>query len=298
MTRSSFFAFCSIFGAFFACSSVESTLEPADSGGAVADSGGPTTIEGGKAAGGNAGNGGGGAAGMGAGPSGAGGVATGGSAGRAGAAGSGGSNATGGAGSGGASGAGTAGRAPDGGTQDARSDAGARDGGGGAPSDANGGASDAHGDTDAGATSCPFASGLNVAWVKFANDVPNPDIPAFNTIFKNTYDAGGRVIRWWFHTNGSVTPGYDASGNALPIPPSHIEGVKSILNAASANKVKLIICLWSFDMLQANAGPAHTNNALLLENDAHRQAYIDNYLTPLVSAVKDTPGLHSWDIFN
>ena len=26
--------------------------------------------------------------------------------------------------------------------------------------------------------------------------------------FKNTYAAGGRVIRWWFHTNGTVTPGY------------------------------------------------------------------------------------------
>jgi hypothetical protein len=36
----------------------------------------------------------------------------------------------------------------------------------------------------------------------------------------------------------------------------------------------------------------------LLENDAHRQAYIDNYLTPLVNAVKDTPGLYAWDIFN
>jgi hypothetical protein len=145
---------------------------------------------------------------------------------------------------------------------------------------------------------CPFASGHNIAWVKFANDVPNPDIAAFNTIFKNTYDAGGRVIRWWLHTNGSVTPGYDASGNALPIPPSHIDGVKNILNAANANKVKLVICLWSFDMLQANAGDAHTNNALLLENDAHRQAYIDNYLTPLVNAVKGTPGLYAWDIFN
>ena len=56
--------------------------------------------------------------------------------------------------------------------------------------------------------------------------------------------------------------------------------------------------LWSFDMLQANAGPAHTSNSLLLENDAHRQAYLDNYLTPLVKAVKDTPGLYGWDIFN
>ena len=298
MTRSSFFVFCSAFGAFLSCSSVESTPEPVDSGGATADSDRPTT-EGGKATGGRAGDdGGGGASGTGTGQSGAGGVATGGSAGGGGASGSGGSMATGGAGqggagSGGASGAGTAGRGPDGGAQDGSSDAAIKDGG-------NGGASDASDGADAGPPSsvCPFASGLNVAWVRFANDVPNPDIAAFNAIFKNTYDAGGRVIRWWFHTNGSVTPGYDASGNALPLPPSHIDGVKSILNAAAANKVKVVICLWSFDMLQANAGAAHTNNSLLLENDAYRQAYIDNYLTPLVNAVKDTPGLYAWDIFN
>jgi hypothetical protein len=39
-------------------------------------------------------------------------------------------------------------------------------------------------------------------------------------------------------------------------------------------------------------------NQLLLENDTNRQAYIDNYLTPLVNAIKGTPGLYSWEIFN
>jgi hypothetical protein len=298
MPRTCFFAFYAAIGVFLSCSSVENTLEPADSGGSAIESGGPTT-EGGKATGGNAGKaGGGGASGAGTGPSGAGGVTTGGSSGRGGASGSGGSMATGGAGSGGAgsggaSGGGSAGKAADGGAPDVSSDAGMKDGGNGSAADGSGGA-----DAVPPSSVCPFASGLNVAWVKFANDVPNPDIAAFNTIFKNTYDAGGRVVRWWFHTNGSVTPGYDASGNAPPIPPSHIDGVKSILNAASANKVKVVITLWSFDMLHTNAGDAHTNNALLLENDAHRQAYIDNYLTPLVSAVKDTPGIYAWDIFN
>jgi hypothetical protein len=51
-------------------------------------------------------------------------------------------------------------------------------------------------------------------------------------------------------------------------------------------------------MLQSNAGDAYTNNKLLLENDANRQAYIDNYLTPLVTALKGQPGLYAWEIFN
>jgi Cellulase (glycosyl hydrolase family 5) len=128
--------------------------------------------------------------------------------------------------------------------------------------------------------------------------VPNPNVATFQTLFKNTYAAGGRVVRWWFHTNGTVTPGYDSSGKAVKLPQSHIDGVKSILSAAHAAGVEINLSLWSFDMLQADAGNAHTNNQALLENDTNRQAYIDNYLTPLVNALKGTPGLYSWEIFN
>jgi Cellulase (glycosyl hydrolase family 5) len=145
---------------------------------------------------------------------------------------------------------------------------------------------------------CAFASGLNVAWVQFAGDIPNPNLATFNTIFKNTHDAGGRVVRWWFHTNGTVTPGYDASGLTVKIPQTHIDGIKSILAAAQANGVAIDLSLWSFDMLQANALDAYVNNQKLLEVDANRQAYIDNYLTPLVKALKGLPGLYSYEIFN
>ncbi|MDP9036713.1 MAG: cellulase family glycosylhydrolase [Myxococcota bacterium] len=152
---------------------------------------------------------------------------------------------------------------------------------------------------DGGArTGCRFASGLNVAWVNFASDVPNPNMAAFNTIFANTRKAGGRVIRWWFHTNGTVTPGYDANGMVQKITPSHIAGVTAILNAAHAAGVWIDLSLWSFDMLQANAGNAHVNNQALLTIDANRQSYIDNYLTPLVLALKGNPGLYAYEVFN
>src|SRR5580700_8876464 len=169
----------------------------------------------------------------------------------------------------------------------------------GTPSDASG----ADGST---AAVCNFASGLNIAWVNFANDVPNPDIATFTTIFTATAAAGGRVIRWWFHTNGTVTPGYQTTGAqagmAQNIPQSHIDGVKAILAAAAAQGVAVNISLWSFDMLQGSSegisATTTTNNMNLLQVDANRQAYITNYLTPLVTALKGTPGLYSYEIFN
>ena len=196
-----------------------------------------------------------------------------------GAPGTGGVSATGGAGQGGGS---------------SMSMTGGKGGGGGAGSGGNAGAGSS-------GRVCTFASGLNVAWVNFAGDVPNPNLAAFRTLFQNTFAAGGRIVRWWFHTNGTVTPGYDGSGRALPISQATITGIKSILAAANTAGVSINLSLWSFDMLQGgeNISTAlRTNNQNLLTVDASRQAYIDNVLTPLVTALKGTPGLYSYEIFN
>jgi Cellulase (glycosyl hydrolase family 5) len=148
---------------------------------------------------------------------------------------------------------------------------------------------------DGGPCRPAFASGVNVAWISFAHDVPNPELAAFKTLFQNTHAAGGRVVRWWFHTDGSSTPGYDATGLARSISPSQIADVKNILDTARAAGMLVTISLWSFDMLKG--GPI-ANNTLLLTNDTNRQAYIDNVLTPLATALKGYPGLYSWETFN
>ena len=258
--------------------------------GASSGSGGSTS--GGVA--GSGGNGSGGAAGSGgatgSGGSGSGGkVASGGSA-SGGATGSGGSATGGIAGSGGAA----SGGAASGGVTGSGGVAGATGNGGSGPMTGSGGAAGGA----SGSPICSFASGVNVAWVQFAGDVPNPNISTFNALFKNVHDAGGRVVRWWFHTNGTVTPGYGSDGKAVPLPQSHVDGLKAILNAANMNGVAVNISLWSFDMMQDNAGASYVNNQKLLEMDEYRQAYIDNYLTPLVKALKGTPGLYSYEIFN
>jgi cellulase (glycosyl hydrolase family 5) len=144
-----------------------------------------------------------------------------------------------------------------------------------------------------------FASGVNVAWVRFAGDIPSPNLGAFQLLFQNTHAAGGRVVRWWFHTNGTRTPGYDTNGMALPISRSNIADVKSILDAAFAAGMMVTISLWSFDMLKASVPAAMlANNVSLLTVDANRQAYIDNVLTPLVTALAGHPGLYAWETFN
>jgi len=120
-------------------------------------------------------------------------------------------------------------------------------------------------------------------------------------LFKNVKAAGGSAVRWWFHTTGMTTPGYDASGKAKPISAENIADLKKILDAAKAEGVGLVISIWSFGMLdsgQTSNANVLANNKLLLENDSNRQAYIDNVLTPMVTALKGYPGLFAWEIFN
>jgi hypothetical protein len=138
---------------------------------------------------------------------------------------------------------------------------------------------------------------VNVAWINYASDIPNPDIAKFTTLFTNVYNAGGRVVRWWLHTDGSVTPGY-TNGQATPISQTDIAAVKSILDAAYAANVAVDISIWSFDMLTGGADIPIANNMNLLTNATDRQAYITNVLTPLVTALKGYHGLYSWEVFN
>jgi hypothetical protein len=148
---------------------------------------------------------------------------------------------------------------------------------------------------------CKFASGLNVAWVNFANDIPNPDLTTFKTIFTNSASVGGRVIRWWFHTNGTVTPGYDSNGMAKPLTSGALNDVVSLANAAHTAGVALNISLWSFDMLQGGENISttlRTQNQNLLTVDANRNAYVTNVLVPLVNALKGNAGVYSYEIFN
>jgi hypothetical protein len=80
-----------------------------------------------------------------------------------------------------------------------------------------------------------------------------------------------------------------------------MSGLTSVVNAAHTAGIALNISLWSFDMLQGGEDittTLRTNNQNLLTVDANRQAYIDNVLTPMVTALKGNPGVYSYEIFN
>ena len=133
------------------------------------------------------------------------------------------------------------------------------------------------------------------------NDVPNPNIDDVQDDLPATPTTrAGASIRWWFHTNGTVTPGYDSSGKAMPLQQSHNDGVKAILVAAASHGVRIVISLWSFDMLQDNADrPRTPTTSAQAARERHQPAGVHRQLP---HAAGDGPeghaGLYAYEIFN
>jgi hypothetical protein len=149
-----------------------------------------------------------------------------------------------------------------------------------------------------------FLNGANIAWRHYGNDVgPNarPDMDYFNHIFSQVRANGGNCLRLWVHIHGGNTPAWN--GNTVTGPGVNtIRDLKRILDCAWTNQVGLILCLWSFDMLQAKFNtefPGLTTRAYaILTNDTCRGDYITNALIPMVKGLKGHPAIVGWEIFN
>ncbi len=145
-----------------------------------------------------------------------------------------------------------------------------------------------------------FMSGANLAWISFAHDIGpgHTDLNTFASTLLNFHDHGGNAMRLWLHTSGANTPEF---GDAAVTGPGEgaIEDLKAILDLAWEREVGLILCLWSFNMMEKTHGDAFiARSRALLTDSAFTRSYIDNALVPMVQALKGHPGIIAWEIFN
>ena len=146
-----------------------------------------------------------------------------------------------------------------------------------------------------------FMSGSNIAWVNFAGDIGpgSTNFARFGEIFSEVHADGGNSMRFWLHTNGTVTPEFNDSGMVISPGTGAISDLKQILDSAWAHHVGLLLCLWSHDMLATSLSQTilDRNKKLLTDTTAIR-AYINNALVPMVEGVKGHPAIIAWEIFN
>jgi len=142
-----------------------------------------------------------------------------------------------------------------------------------------------------------FASGMNLAWVDFGRDLIDFEEAEFIRAFDEVSSAGGNTIRWWIHVNGSTSPRFD-DGKVCGLNAQEIPTLQRALDLAQARNIVLLLTLWSFDMLQEQAGVDLTRNKRIIEAPEYTRAYIQNALIPLVQALKDHSAMLAWEICN
>ncbi len=144
-------------------------------------------------------------------------------------------------------------------------------------------------------------SGSNIAWVNFAGDIGpgSTNFARFGEIFSEVHADGGNSMRFWLHTDGTVTPEFNSSGMVIGPGTGTISDLKQILDSAWAHKVGLLLCLWSHDMLKTSLNTTILNrNKKLLTDTSAIRAYINNALIPMVEGVRGHPAIIAWEIFN
>ena len=143
-----------------------------------------------------------------------------------------------------------------------------------------------------------FASGINLAWMKFGKDLNQFDKKKFTRALDELQDAGGNTLRWWLHLNGRYSPVWE-DNKVAGINQSDLDAIKKALDLAELRGIKISLCLWSFDMLQPNAKKRNfERNRSLLTDSAALQSYIDNALIPLVKHIGNHKAILCWEICN
>jgi uncharacterized repeat protein (TIGR02543 family) len=145
-----------------------------------------------------------------------------------------------------------------------------------------------------------FVSGMNLAWIKYANDVVSFDSGAMATDMKAVHDSGGNAMRIWLSTDGSKDPIFDANGYVSGPNSNTIANIQKMLRLAKQNNLVLILSLMSHNWMNTvNLSASEiTRNKAMLQTDAGIAAYVTNYVIPVTKAIGADPNILCWEVFN
>lgn len=146
-----------------------------------------------------------------------------------------------------------------------------------------------------------FVSGMNLAWKNFAGDVGDTPLNEsyFNTAMKQVADSGGNCMRVWLSTNGTNDPKYGSNGLVSGPGSQTINNIKKMLKIAQDNNILLMPVLLTHNWVEKSINPTIlSNNIKMLTTESGLQAYIDNYLKPVVTAIGNHPNLLCWEVYN
>ncbi len=144
-----------------------------------------------------------------------------------------------------------------------------------------------------------FLNGINLAWNQYSYDLTNFSVPYFTKALDSMSTAGCNTMRWWLFVNGTQSPKYDNYGKVIGISQEEINSMKTALDLAMARGIGVVMCLWSFNMMDLTmSSPVLQRNEFLLTNPVYTKAFINNALNPIMQQIGLHPAVVCWEVFN
>lgn len=143
-----------------------------------------------------------------------------------------------------------------------------------------------------------FLSGVNIAWIYYGWDFGNGNWANTRARYEQwlgTISAsGGNTIRIWLHVEGEETPYFDANGYVVGTDAGNnlIRDLGQLLDIAEQYNIFVVFALWNGALIRNERYRA------LIMDDARLNSFIDNSLTPMVTALSNYPALATWEIMN
>jgi len=153
-------------------------------------------------------------------------------------------------------------------------------------------------------SSSSFINGMNVAWVKFGEDIgtgkaPLEELATQFDLLAQSARGGNPVARIWLHTDGRLTPLFK-NGLVVGPGPHATEDLKSIFDLAQQKNIKLLPVLWSHDLLRTDGKSKEDlkRNKSLFTDSKVLDSYINHALKSLIQSVDGHPALFAWEVCN
>jgi len=148
-----------------------------------------------------------------------------------------------------------------------------------------------------------FLNGVNQAWLNYGSDFGNNQSNGVYCTLKDDYlkqvqAAGGNSVRFWLFVEGETIPAFGTDGKVVATDKagSLIEDVRKYVQTAASMNILVFFTLWN----GANANEPRSAYWNMIREDSGDalQSFIDNALTPLVTALKNEPGIGGWEVIN
>lgn len=146
-----------------------------------------------------------------------------------------------------------------------------------------------------------FLSGMNLAWINFANDVGDTplDTTRVGNAMKAIADSGANCMRIWLSTTGQNDPKYDANGLVSGPGSQTIANIQKMLKLGKKYNILVMPVLLTHGWVRPDMNATIlANNIKMLQTEAGLKAYIDNYVKPVVTAIGNDPNLVCWEVCN